>query len=889
MSRKLLPVLLALPLLAALYLVALPGRDATAQVGGTIYLPLALKSARPLGPGEGPTPVPSPTPSAEAGWCERVRGGQPFVPSAASWEDVAIDLAIANSDVRAFAVHPGYDAVDRALAEALAGPAPFAPAGTTALLARYVEDLPAVCAVASDRTQRGIARVDMVGNVAVVVPGVGPVDVPAAAQAVAVDLRGLPNVRELDLRDSLDNAFAAAVAEPVPWPGRWLRRHDGLTDELTPTSPFTNELEVVFDEPFVGAAESDRPLAVITGRRMAPLAAEYAAAMRVAGRAWLIGEDVLSSVAEASWDPVGEAVGLAWRGQELEHRWPAAPPETVTGAEIGANDPNDPGTAGFRYRFALAQPSTGYVVVDLLGQEAADLDLYLLHDADGDGTFRYPDELLASSIETGSRERVRLHHAAAGDYEVWVHGYDVNGTTTFDLTVQLLDAARYPDVIPADTHTADPLTAVADLPGRGTPPPLDMAGGGSRPPLEAVAPFGPLAPSAPDPGEVRAALLIAHGMTDLFYPFFHIVDPDTDGRLLETLLQVPDGGPVDRDLARQLLQRFGQVLADGQQAVLDPADVPAGFLPLVLEPVDGAPVVRRSGVAEVQPGDTITTIDGVPADTWYTRVYSRTSAASPDHLFFRATERLQRLDGPMTLGLRAPDGTAREVTVPPQPAAALAAVGRAASLRPAGPLTDLGAPDIHYINLDAGVLADESAFESAIAMAAGAGAAGLVLDVRGVPVPGAGEFGRHVVTHTLPTALFDHFVYTGAGLSDIRRTGGLLLPRLAPAYEGPLVVLTDGRAYGEAERFMMPLYLLLRGDFVGRPSAATTGTPSGVRLPGGFGFALTAEQPLYPTSPPAIFHTIGIRPDTVVAVTVEDLAAGVDRDLLTAIETLRGP
>src|SRR5262249_20627709 len=69
---------------------------------------------------------------------------------------------------------------------------------------------------------------------------------------------------------------------------------------------------------------------------LATAAAELAATLRLAGRAWLFGADAWTAVAESSFSPVAED-GIAWRREDLADatsgaRWP-----DVIGADQGGD------------------------------------------------------------------------------------------------------------------------------------------------------------------------------------------------------------------------------------------------------------------------------------------------------------------------------------------------------------------------------------------------------------------------------------------------------------------------------------------------------------------------------------------------------------------------
>jgi hypothetical protein len=250
---------------------------------------------------------------AEDAWCSRVAGG----PSGT--RELAVDLSAAHAAARFFGPALRASDVDRALVDALDPPDALLGSGTNALAA-YSESLDSVCLVATDNRGLGPARVQMIGRVALIRPGIGPVVLPPDALAVAVDLRHLPN-RD-DVRAAIDAALAPALhMPPAPWQRR-VREHQGLT----PTGPSVAAASSVYRNsvkllpaPVVPAhGPVDRPLAFLTGGPMPPEAVEVAAALRRQRRAWIIGEELSIAVAETRWQGVGQGAAgpIAKSGQD---------------------------------------------------------------------------------------------------------------------------------------------------------------------------------------------------------------------------------------------------------------------------------------------------------------------------------------------------------------------------------------------------------------------------------------------------------------------------------------------------------------------------------------------------------------------------------------------
>lgn len=63
-----------------------------------------------------------------------------------------------------------------------------------------------------------------------------------------------------------------------------------------------------------------------------------------------------------------------------------------------------------------------------------DLDLFVVYDANGDGTFA-SDEIVGASTTPSSNEAVELVRPADGDYQIWVQGWSVSGSPSFELAI----------------------------------------------------------------------------------------------------------------------------------------------------------------------------------------------------------------------------------------------------------------------------------------------------------------------------------------------------------------------------------------------------------------------------------------------------------------------
>jgi C-terminal processing protease CtpA/Prc len=822
----------------------------------------------------------------DAAWCGRVRGGPGG--SAA----VPIDLSAAHALVREFSVDASFHTGDAALVSAMRSSNALNTTGVAAALATYADQLDGVCAVPARNDTLRPARVQLVHGVAVVNPGTGSVALPPGATAVVIDLRNLPAVP--GLQDSLRAALAPALAHPVGTTARRLRKNFGSTDEyyVQPQyGVYSNSVAIVNDEPFPATGARDLPVVLLTETQMAPAAAAFAGTLRMANRAWIVGEDVVSDVAETTWRGVGGR-GLATRTFRAQNVVNDVPEQVLTGQAAAQDDPNSPATATYRRDvvFDEAVPNSLDVTVD--GLPTDDLDLFVLEDANHDGVFHYPDEVVGESAGATADEHVTLPGVdPTAAYQIWVHGYAVpESTTTFTLHTDVLGGGPWPDVIPADDQTDPSSPAQAADIARLLAPhtPSSVNGPSTRTAPEPVDPFRDFWPTSLGRPELRASLLIVHGLTRMFFEYFPIVGDNIDPRLLETLGSVETWDGVSRVGAINILRRFGETLHDGHQFTFNFGPRPfIGYLAVALDEIGGYPVVRTSRTPGVHSGDTILSINGRPTPDIYAEEATRTSAATPGYLFDVISRTVVKLTGPATLQLRAPSGSVRTVTVTPQPVDDYIAALKHVHDRRSGPLTDLGASDVYYLNMDRALSPTTDVITAAIADAEARGARSMVVDMRGYPDGDIYDTAARLIGQPFQSPVFQIPTFIGPDSRSVDTQQYTFLPRTNPSFNGPIVLVTGPHAVSAAENLMQLLVGAHRPvAVVGQPSAGTNGSLTTVLLPGALGFSFTGMGLLNPDG--STFHGVGIQPDVTVPMSATDFRDGVDRDLLTAIDVLEG-
>jgi hypothetical protein len=455
---------------------------------------------------------------------------------------------------------------------------------------------------------------------------------------------------------------------------------------------------------------------------------------------------------------------------------------------------------------------------------------------------------------------------------------------------------RYPDSIPADSPL-DPFEALDDL--QGTPEPV-ITNSQERPNIVGVSPYGLVRQKSSDLATARAALLVAHGSGRLFSPYLENKTENLDQLLLETLGLVEDkqaANALDRASILMTLRRLGHGLEDGHTWLNDQHDPWGstgiiGALAFKSEVIDGIPTVRDSLVDALQPGDRIISIDGLDTQTWMQQEMELCSGATLGYLQFGASQELFMFKEPIAFVLEDTDGNLRDVGF--QTPSANNLVDQiyyyGASNRVSGPLDDYDAPDIYYINLDGSSAPATQALYQHLQQASEQ-AVGLILDMRGHPT-GNGQmvYDPYDLLSRIIEGPFYGLYYNLLKMSPWGVTHKeqvydmYFTPKYDPHFHGPVVMMVDYRAVSAGEDSAGMFVQAGRGITVGRQTAGTTGSVTGIQLPGGFAMTMTGMETLWRDGSP--FHGIGVIPDIEVSHQAAYFRDGLDADIIAAIQYL---
>lgn len=357
-----------------------------------------------------------------------------------------------------------------------------------------------------------------------------------------------------------------------------------------------------------------------------------------------------------------------------------------------------------------------------------------------------------------------------------------------------------------------------------------------------------------------------------------------------------------RDYYR-VLQAFYARLGDGHTGVSLPRELAAetGGRPLVRTVLLEGRVAVREAASSLRalglaPGVEVTAVDGEPVAAYAARaVAPYVSASTPQDRDARVygPALLQGAEGtPVALALRDARGRTREVRVP--------RVGAAAYRRAFDPapmtlrMLPGGVAHVALNTFVGGAAAD--AFVAALPELARARA--LVLDVRENDGGNSNEGYRVLAAlaeRPFATSRWTTRDYRPAFRSWGRREGryvaapdtvppGAGLPRGAPRFAGPVVVLTGPRTYSAAEDFVAAFRGMRRGRVVGEATGGSTGNPVAFPLPGGGWARVCSKHDVAPDG--TEFVGVGFKPDVLVPATLAELRGGRDAALAAAAALL---
>ncbi|TGE07968.1 S41 family peptidase [Hymenobacter fodinae] len=390
--------------------------------------------------------------------------------------------------------------------------------------------------------------------------------------------------------------------------------------------------------------------------------------------------------------------------------------------------------------------------------------------------------------------------------------------------------------------------------------------------------------SYPDAGYRLLALFRYWNMIEYFFPYKYAIGEDWQTVLKEFIPQFADAPDAlqYRLAALRLIERVHDTHANlwGKDKIMTDYwgiyTVPAELQFLGKQPVVAK--LRQTGLAApspLQPGDIITSVDGVTVADW---IQQR-------QLLFPASNEPTRLRNVAAMLLRGSTRTARLGIVRNGEARIVEAerVSITAMNTPRGTAADSSyrflRPDVGYITL--GQIQNK---QLPAIMSAFQNTKGLVIDIRNYP----SEF----VVFTLSAYLLEKptpFVkFTGPSLPQpgqfIYGKPVYVKPGNKPTYQGKVIILVNEQTQSQAEYTTMALRTAPRATVLGSTTAGADGNVSYITLPGNLSTMISGLGVYYPDGRET--QRIGIIPDVEAHPTLKGIRESRDELVEKALELI---
>lgn len=345
----------------------------------------------------------------------------------------------------------------------------------------------------------------------------------------------------------------------------------------------------------------------------------------------------------------------------------------------------------------------------------------------------------------------------------------------------------------------------------------------------------------------------------------------------------------------RVLQIFYALLEDGHTSVYPPELLEGKInrLPLRTRMVEGHLLIvgTRDPAADLQglrAGDEIVTINSEPATNWAQHyVAPAVSASTPQDRQTRTYDSalfLAQIGTTFTLGTQSPAGKNSshifEVTKAPSQHI---------------PLFDLKwlPGNIAYVALN-GFDDDTAAEQWDAQWPEISKASSLILDLR-ENGGGSGSVGSHIMATLIDKPTPGEFSRSTRWIATYRAWGNAEVPLSFPVdalqpdparhYSGPTVMLISPRTYSAGEDMVVMFTQAHRGSTIGESTGGSTGQPLMFKLPGGGAARVCTKHDSFADG--REFVGVGIEPDIPVRLSREDIIAGRDPVLETAIHSLQ--
>lgn len=317
----------------------------------------------------------------------------------------------------------------------------------------------------------------------------------------------------------------------------------------------------------------------------------------------------------------------------------------------------------------------------------------------------------------------------------------------------------------------------------------------------------------------------------------------------------------------------------------------SGPMPFRIRRVEDHCTVVRSKLAELNPGDVVTTVDGKPIDEWLEAVREHIGQSSLAALDWMTWLRPFLLPQRFTIGTHDGRQVAIDLTEPP--------AGAERGLPLATEVETIHRPDgVVVIRIPS---FDDPKYEKAAvgAIRGVENAAAILLDLRdnnGGSSPG--NLLSAIMTHpyrgtmvSTPMTIAESdasnsFHGSVSALpTNMMRSGPEMTLPFPDAWKGKMALLINGGTASACEDFALRFKDGERGLVLGEPSFGSTGQPYFVRFPEfGMSFRVSTKREYFPDG--RQFEGVGVTPDVSIRLTRNELKTGSDAQLELAAKTV---
>jgi hypothetical protein len=389
--------------------------------------------------------------------------------------------------------------------------------------------------------------------------------------------------------------------------------------------------------------------------------------------------------------------------------------------------------------------------------------------------------------------------------------------------------------------------------------------------------------SLDEPATRIASVIIAWNVFQHFYPYFDVIDLDWTTSFLPAV-KGAYAASTSLDFLK-VLRKLTAPLNDGHINVyggIDFSDEETFTLPIEWEWVQDSLVITKTFADNlpVAVGDIVLRIDELSSKTYFERITTFVSGATPGWRTYRAQETslYGKPNSRVALTVKNAEGKTKQISLQRNMSigayyTALAAMNTQASIQE----IENG---FFYINLTRASMKDIDQIMPDLKTAAV-----LICDMRGYPANNNHELIQHLLVNKDTSVSWMQVPQTiypdRERLIGYKKAEWSMEP-VAPHIKARVYFLLNPKAISYAESYMSFIEHYKLATIIGEPSAGTNGTVNLIDLPLNYHIAWTGMRVLKQNGTP--LHGVGILPDVYMTKTIKGVRENRDEFLEKAIE-----